>query len=263
MKTTSDLSVRIKSQPWLITREEHLRLQHLADKRLDFFGPDEEPETPELNLTIEGATAIIPVHGVLSKHPEDWEVRWYGLVDVDQVSAALESVATDSGVRKILLDFRSPGGEVTGIPELGDQIASISKETIAFTDSQCCSGALWLATQARSFYATQSSQVGSCGVYMAFLDVSEYYKEMGVKVNAISAGKFKLAGASFKAMTEAERELFQTSVDKIHAQFKAAVNSRREIEDKFLQGQCFDGDEAVEIGMVDGLVSSISDLMPD
>src|SRR5712672_2245912 len=165
---------------------------------------------PDLDFTVEGRTAIVTVHGVLAKHPEPWECRYYGLVDVVMIGTILDAVTAEPGVQRIVLDFRSPGGEVTGIPELGNQIAAItSKETVAFTDSQCCSGALWLASQARSFYATESSQIGSVGVYYVMVEYTKRIEEMGMKFNAISAGKFKLAGAYFKEMTDAERKLFQ------------------------------------------------------
>jgi protease-4 len=125
----------------------------------------------------------------------------------------------------------------------------------------CCSGALWLAMSCGSFYCTESSDVGSVGVYSVYLDESAALEKEGVKVNAISAGKYKLTGASFQPMTADDRKMLQDGVDKIYAQFKAAVTRNRAIADEYLQGQVYDGEDAVKYGFCDGLVESITDLL--
>ena len=151
---------------------------------------------------------------------------------------------------------------MTGIPEAGRKIQYSRKETIAFTNSECCSGGLWLAAQCQRFYATQSSRVGSCGVYCMTLDLTKAMEEQGVKVNAIFAGKYKLLGASFKPLEDDEREILQLGVDKIYGQFKEAMETYRVVnDDKFGNGLVFDGQEAAEIGFTDGVVESMDEIL--
>ena len=82
-----------------------------------------------------------------------------------------------------------------------------------------------------------------------------------MNVQAVEAGKYKTMGAYWKPLTQEEIGILQRQVDKIHGQFKMAVNRYREIPEEFMQGQCFDGQEAVEIGLVDGLVQDIDELL--
>jgi protease-4 len=173
----------------------------------------------------------------------------------------MDEALMDDSVSRIMFDFQSPGGTVGGIPELGRKIANSAKPTIGWTDSQCCSGAYWLASQCERFYTSESCDVGSIGVYMALLDESRALENEGIKINAISAGKFKLAGAPFKPLTDEERKMFQAGVDKIYTQFKEAVSRNRSLPDSVMQGQVYDGQEAADLGLSDGMLENIQEAL--
>ncbi len=184
-------------------------------------------------------------------------------LQVAAAAAMIKVAEADDTIETVLFDFRTPGGAVNGVPELGSQIARMHKNTIGFSDSECCSGGIWLAMQCEQFFCTTSATVGSIGVWCAYLDISRQMANEGVKMNAISAGKFKLLGAYWRAMTDEERAMLQADVDRIYAQFEDAVGLHREISDEFMQGQVFDGEKACEIGLCDGLVDGIGDLLGD
>lgn len=267
MKNYPHIAQKLYNEPWLITKEKHANLtalfeSHLsgADLKAGLFEQDGNNEEDDSAPRMEGGTLIIPVHGVLGKHLSSLEMMCGGC-SVDVIGKALDEAEAAYNVRNVLLDFRSPGGVVSGIPELGRKIASFSKDVAAYTDLECCSGALWLAAQTDKFYCTESAMVGSCGVYSIYLDRSKQLEEIGVKVNAISSGEFKLAGASFKPMTERERAMLQDQCDDIHRKFQEAITSKRNVADEYLQGQVFYGDAAADIGMIDGLVEDIDEVL--
>ena len=84
----------------------------------------------------------------------------------------------------------------------------------------------------------------------------------GVKINAISAGEHKLEGASFRPLADSERARIQSGVDKIFARFVSAIHSvRPQISADAMQGQCFDGEDAVAAGISDGVVLSLSEIL--
>ena len=210
-----------------------------------------------------GQTAVVPMFGEMGKHLSLLETLWGGQ-DVDDVADALDDAVTDEGVENVILYISSPGGTVTGTPELARKVAAANeqKPVIAYTDAQAASAAYWVGSQAGRFYASSSATVGSVGVYLALIDETERLAAEGVKVNAIHAGKWKLSGASFKPLTDEEREQFQTEVDTIHEEFKAAVTDKRPgIQASHLEGQEFDGATAAGLGLTDGVVDSLSDLL--
>jgi protease-4 len=266
MKQYPNIIAKLFYEPLVITKAKHYAIWKVLDARLagnaalPDFGIEEDDEEDD-KWCLEGPDAIIPVYGILGKHLSGLEMASGG-ADVDDIAARIDIALADSGTKRLVFDFRSPGGTVTGLPELSRKISAInSKPTVAFTDSECCSGALWLACQCREFYATESSSVGSIGVWCAYLDLSRQMANEGENIQEISAGKFKTMGAYWKPLTSDERAMIQADVDRVYGQFKEAVNSRREVADKNMQGQVFNGEEAVRIGLVDGLVESLDEIL--
>jgi len=262
-------------EPLVITPARHSALCRVLEARLGSPGaslpdapdidPDDDDEEEPLKPDWEtfGADAIIPVHGVLVAHARDIPMSSCGC-GLDVVNAMIDIAMADAEVNKLIFDFDTPGGGVTGIPELAAKIAGItSKATIGFTDSECCSGGMWLASACQYFYSTGSASVGSIGVWTAYTDISRYLANQGENVQAISAGKYKLLGAYWKPLADDERQLLQADVDKIYGQFKEAINLRRAVEDQWMQGQIYDGERAVELGLADGLVDGIDELLSE
>jgi signal peptide peptidase SppA len=264
MKSLPRIAERIYNEPWLITRQKHATIQsvfeaHLAGQKVSLFedDPDEEDDDDSTVRTI-GRTMVIPVYGVLGKHLSSLEMMCGGC-SIDQISKQIDEAEENFAVQKVVFDFRSPGGNACGVPEVGEKIAAMSKASEAFTDSDCCSGAYWLASQCDIISCTTSAEVGSVGVYSIYTDRSKQLEDAGVKVNPIVAGEFKIAGAPFKPMTDAERELLQGQVDFLHAKFQNAILEKREINPSLLEGQIYFGEQAIENGFADRLVASIAD----
>jgi signal peptide peptidase SppA len=270
MKSYAHIVSKLFQEPLLITPQRHSALCHLLDAKLAAPNvyDDADPavggsEQEDDDLQQMGDTVVIPVHGTLVMHPEDIAMSECGCA-LEDLNAMIDVADGDSNVRRIIFDFRTPGGSLTGIPETGRKILHSRKETIAFTGSECCSGGIWLAAQCQRFYATESSRVGSVGVYCMMLDMSKALKKDGIKVNAISAGKFKLLGAYWKELSDEEKAILQAGVDKIYVQFKEAMESHRMVSDEnFGNGLVFDGQEAAQIGFTDGVVESMEEIIDD
>jgi protease-4 len=209
-------------------------------------------------FTRHGHTAIIPITGPIVRHAPSDEMCFSGTF-VTKLQTALREAATDPTISNILLDIDSPGGTVTGIPEAAALIAQIAqeKQVIAFTDSDTCSAAYWLASQATAFFCTQSATIGSIGVYIAWLDESLALEKEGYRLELFKAGDHKGMGLPGNPLSAADRKLLQDSVLEIYGQFKSAVTTARknsEIADSTMQGQTFHGDAAHKLGLVDAIV---------
>lgn len=261
MKNYPHILQKVFSEPWVIRPERHFAIQQLLHSKLQGGDTDEDLfEAFEPEMSVEGKTAIIPVHGVIGKHLSLIE-RICGGCDIDDLNVMFDSAQEDEDITRIVMDYRTPGGTVTGIPELARKIANSRKEVLAFTDADCCSGGYWLASQAKGFYATESADVGSVGVYLAILDLSRQMANDGINMQTVSAGKYKLTGAYWKPLSDDERQMLQRQVDGIKAKFDAAVTRNREVMPDGLNAAVYDGEEAVRLGLVDGLVDDISDVI--
>jgi hypothetical protein len=108
---------------------------------------------------------------------------------------------------------------------------------------------------------TPSSSIGNVGVYSIIETVEKQLELMGIKVEAISSGKYKLLGASFKKMTEEERAILQEDVNKQHEKFKNTVRLKRQVDDKYMEGLAYEGEDALKGNLVDMVVDQFEDFL--
>jgi protease-4 len=207
-----------------------------------------------------GKVALIPVRGVISSGLTELE-KMMGACDVEEVEEMLEDAERDPEIQHIIIDFDTPGGTVTGVPELAARIRNCSKHTIGYTSKQSCSAGMWIMSQCDDVYASRSATVGSIGVYIPFYDMKAAYAQEGVSVDLIKAGWAKGAGFAGTSLTPEQRKLFQDDVDETHAWFISDVLKVRTYADKAdMQGQCWTGKKAAEKNLINGVIDSLDAL---
>ena len=211
------------------------------------------------------STAIIRVEGVIDKHVSLMDLECYGGCDLDDVDAALEQVGSDDSIQNVLLFFNTPGGSIIGVPETADRIYALAqkKNVKSFCDSICCSGGIFLASQASEFFVTKSAYTGSIGVISGpFLDFSKQLEHQGITPTIIKSGKFKDTGTELRPMTDDEKTMLQERSDRIMGMFTGAVKrGRPSISAASMQGQVFFGSEAVQVGLADAIVSDLAEAL--
>jgi signal peptide peptidase SppA len=248
------------TEPWLIRPDVHEKLCDIVEAHIDgsaheaagiasLFG-----EPAEDMVEIVDNVGIISINGVLGKRVSLCQ-KSSGVVDVDDVQDKIMELIANDAVDGIVLDISSPGGTVTGTPELADFIkaAGDKKRIVAFTDTQMCSAAYWIGSQAYSIIATKSSSVGSIGVYLSILDQSRAAEMQGIKVDVVKGGKLKGIGIPGTSLSSEQREFLQDRVDFLHSQFKAAVQAGRgvDISESVMEGQDLFGEMAVKVRLID------------
>lgn len=241
---------------------------HLVDGRASLWGTNVEeiqgivPEPEEIFTRI-GSVAKIDVAGVIGKGVGGLE-RMSGVTDVDDISQAVDKAVSDETIQGILLAVNSPGGGITGVPELGSVVAGANavKPVVAFTDQIMASAAYWIAAGASEIVASQSASSGSVGVYMAWLDSSRALELEGYKMELIKRGRFKAMGLEGTSLTDEQRAHLDASVAMVYGWFVAHVRDNRNVVPDALEGQSFYGEEAVAAGIVDK-VGSADDALTD
>jgi protease-4 len=236
-----------------------------ADEHMPMPGQPDDYE--EAEPVMDKGILVVPVHGVCARYLSAMETDCGGL-DLNDTEKTLREAQADPRVQGIVLHFNSPGGTVTGIPELASLIRTISetKPVIAFTDAQCCSAAYWLASACDSLVVTPTADVGSIGVYSALVDESAAWAQEGYKLELMKAGKHKAMGIPGLPLAPEDRALIQAEVDSIYAMFTADVVANRarngaSVAEDTMQGQTFMGGSAVAVGLADRVVGSLTDLL--
>lgn len=255
-------------EPSLITSSAHASIRQLLESKIetgeflrqgtDSCGADVEMPGMEI---IDGI-AHIPIAGAIGQGLGGF-AKGRGAVDVGDISSEIDQAISDKEVKSILFDIDSPGGMVSGTPELASKIRGAAKPKYTFTQGMIASAAYWLASACDGIFATESAEIGSIGVYLPFHDLTKAAEMEGVKVELIKAGKLKGIGYPGLPLSEMQREHLQERVDDIYKMFTTHVRSTRgsRISDDTMQGQTFLAKEAHTRGLIDGLVTSKRDVI--
>jgi signal peptide peptidase SppA len=203
--------------------------------------------------------AVIPLTGVITPQGS-WLSLLFGgapgglAAFREAFGEAMESPA----VSAILIDVDSPGGLIDLVPETAAdlQAAKGVKPIVAIADTQMCSAAYWIASQADEIVASPSSSIGSIGVYQMHVDESGLNSQLGLRVTYISAGQYKVEGNPDEPLDPDAQAYIQQNVDDLYGMFVADVATGRGVDaqaviDNYGQGRSMNAQRALSAGLVD------------
>lgn len=254
-------------RPWAILPARHKAIRtvletHLEQKAFFDFDDDGDDDSGQA-YDVVGSVAVIPIEGTILNKCSGLEAQC-GAFSLQTFKQTLREAAARADVSSIILNISSGGGTVTGVPEAADLIAQVAqtKTVYAYTDDCIASAAYWLASQARGIFLSKSADIGSIGVYCAYIDDSEAWKQDGYALELFKAGKFKAMGISGKSLSTDEKAMIQAGVDKTYSDFVSYVNAKRpQVQSETMQGQMFDAEDAVKNGLADGIVNELDSLI--
>lgn len=212
----------------------------------------DEPRPATETETGDRTVAVIPIVGVIANR-----VQSLG-AGTDEIGERLARAVQSRKVDAIVLDVDSPGGTITGVPELAEKVfqARKVKPVVAVANGLMASAAYWIGAAAEEVVASPSSSVGSIGVFMIHEDLSGLLEKEGVVVTEFSAGRFKTEGAPWKPLTEDARAFFETRVAEVYDWFVRDVarfrgDSQANVRAGYGEGRVLAADAAVTAGLAD------------
>lgn len=180
------------------------------------------------------------------------------LMDSSGIIRQLSKYRRDPKIKGIIVRIDSPGGSVGPSQEIYDEIHKIKeakKIVYASLGSVAASGGYYIACAADYVLANPGTLTGSIGAIMAFNNVEELAKKIGVAPAVIKSGAFKDSGSPLRPLEPKERKLLQNVVDDVHQQFVQAVSSSRNLSEEevkvFADGRIMTGKQALEFKLID------------
>lgn len=251
---------RLTGPLWLITEDALANITHLMEMRLEgiALAPANFPAAVASSKLVNGV-ATIPIHGVIGKRLSPLEMACGG-ADVDAIDAAFTAANADPSVSKIVLDIDSPGGQVTGVPELARKIYETKAKPVeAVSDTLIGSAAYYLAASADSIRVTPTARVGSIGAALQVREALDTKSADGrSRLRIFRSGEDKLAGAD-GPLSKAQEAAAQAMVDEVGAMFRDHVRTTRPgIKAESMTGLAFTGRDAHARGLVDHVTESLS-----
>jgi len=203
--------------------------------------------------------AVLPIYGTIAPKATMMS-EFSGGFSCESFTKDFRAALADDSVTAIVFDVDSPGGTVTGVPELAAEILAArgKKPIIASVSGMAASAGYWLASAADKLIVTPSGEVGSIGVYCTHQDVSGAMDKAGVKMQFIQAGKFKTEGNPYEPLSDSARVEMKKGVDEFYEMFVAGVAAGRgvsveKVKADFGQGRMLMAKDALAAGMVDSI----------
>lgn len=208
-----------------------------------------------------GGIAVLGLYGLISQRASMVDgMSGSGGTSVEKFTQGFREAMADDTVGGIIIDIDSPGGSVSGIQDLYDEIMSARgvKPVYGLVNSLCASAAYWIGSACSALYAVQGSQVGSIGVYTQHVDASEAMKMDGLNATYISAGKFKVEGNALGPMSAEGLAFTQSQIDAYYSMFTGSVAKGRgapigQVRDGMGQGRCLMAADGLAAGMIDAI----------
>ena len=222
---------------------------------------DDAMSAPQLERRIYevvDGVAIVPVEGTLvAKLGLD---PWSGMTGYDGIRAKVMAAADADDVRAIWLDIDSPGGEVSGLYDLVDEIYALreAKPIWAVLSDTAASAAYAIASAAHRIVVPRTGLVGSIGVITMHVDWSRALDSDGVTVTLIAAGRHKTDGNPFEPLPDAVRADIQADIDTVAALFHETVARNRGLGVDAVRGteaRIYLGPQGVDLGLADAVQS--------
>jgi len=183
------------------------------------------------------------------------------ILSADRFRETLRRFRETPGVKAVVVRINSPGGGVAASQELNREIARFRKETgkpvVVSMESVAASGGYYTAVAADHIVANPGTITGSIGVIIQWVNYGDLLEWAKLRAVTIKSGALKDSGNPTRPITEEDRAYFEDLIQKLRAQFVAAVTEGRKgrlkpgAMDKMADGRVVTGEEALALGLVD------------
>ena len=204
----------------------------------------------------DGHVAVVQVRGVMSDGED---------ASANNIIGGLRAAFKDKNTKAVVLKINSPGGSPVQAGYIYDEIQRLRElhedvPVYAVIADVGASAAYYISAAADEIYADKASVVGSIGVTAAGFGFAEAMEKIGVERRQFTAGDHKAFLDPYSPLDPDEKVFFQNLLDGLHQQFIGKVKEGRgdKLADNpdIFSGLFWSGEQAVELGLVDGLKST-------
>ena len=184
------------------------------------------------------------------------------LVSAEGINDALRRAFANKKAKAIFLSINSPGGSPVQSGQIFDELMRLrakhpNKKVYAVVKELSASAAYHIASAADEIYADDSSLVGSIGIISGGFGYEGAMEKLGLERRLYTAGENKAFLDPFAPADARHEQFWQDVLDRLHANFIADVKrgrgQRLANDPEVFSGYLYDGEQALELGLVDGL----------
>lgn len=224
-----------------------------AEQLTAFHGETSEEGGSRIT-SIAGDTADISIKGVLTAEPNFMAMIFGGgNTTYADIISAIASAEQNDAIKNIVLSVDSPGGQVSGLFNAVNAIASAKKPVEAIVINQAASAAYTLIAQANKISGSnEAAGVGSVGIAT----------EIGVDEDRVVITSSEAPDKRPDVTTEAGKAVVREQLDAIHEILASSIAKGRgttteKVNSDFGRGTMVLAGEAIKRGMMDSISGSI------
>ncbi|MGB2495679.1 MAG: S49 family peptidase, partial [Candidatus Puniceispirillaceae bacterium] len=183
-------------------------------------------------------------------------------LSLEAVEPQLKKAFSFKNAKAVALIINSPGGSPVQSSLIGQRVRDLAGKAnvpvIAFCEDVAASGGYWLAASADEIYANPASIIGSIGVVSAGFGFDRAIDRVGIDRRVYTAGDNKMILDPFQPESENDVDRLKSLQREIHQQFIDHIVDRRGAKltgahDDLFSGAFWTGQQAVELGLIDGI----------
>jgi ClpP class serine protease len=235
-----------------IAATDYLKLRNAG--MIDFGSADTGAPAKETFDTAR-SIGVIDISGPLTYKPTMFQALCGGCSYEDILDQA--STMIDAGVKTIIMNCDSGGGEAYGCFEAADELRRMCDaggvQLSAYVDGMACSAMYGLACVADEIVVNPYAEVGSIGVLIALMNDSEAMKQAGVERTFITDGTEKVPFAADGSFREGFIQDLQARVSELGDSFRQHVSKHTGLsveELKATNAKVYSAKDALAMGLV-------------
>ena len=192
------------------------------------------------------------------------EIATGGAIDADRYIPAIKKAFEADSSKAVILRINSPGGSPVPSGRVYDEVVELrkkhpEKKAYAVIDDIGASGGYYIAASTDAIYADRASLVGSIGVISATFGFTGLMEKLGIERRAITAGEHKALLDPFSPLDPVIKKFWEELLAQTNEQFvsrvKAGRGDRLKDNPKIFSGLIWNGEQAMDLGLIDGLGS--------
>lgn len=201
---------------------------------------------------IEDIVAVHEIRGLILKYGGLCDRGMQGFIK------DLRKAEEDKNVSAHLLDIDSGGGQATNIETVARIVKSeLQKPVMVFCNGMIASAAYYIASAADEIYLSEKTDMaGSIGTMMKWMDLTEYYENLGVKIHEVYADQSSDKNKDIREARQGSYDLLKENLLNPYAQqfIDTVKEFRPQVDQKVFTGDIYMAEKAQELGLIDGIL---------
>lgn len=179
------------------------------------------------------------------------------IIGEGSIKRSLKAARENKNVKSIVLRVDSPGGSALTSELIWREIELTKKvkPVVVSMGNVAASGGYYIACNANTIFAEQSTITGSIGVFGMLPNMSTLAKNIGINAEQVKTHENASGYSLFEPIDENFKQFTLESVENIYGTFLKRVAEGRKMTtaqvDSIAQGRVWTGTDALKLGLVD------------